>query len=94
MGKRRQQLKIDTSILERKEYKKNKPTRVLIVCEGEKTEINYFNFLSKQYQLTGIELPKNQCGSSPISILEYAKFRERKDEFDKVFCVFDKLNSI
>lgn len=90
MGKRRQQLKIDTSILERKEYKKNQPTRVLIVCEGEKTEINYFNFLSKQYQLTGIELPKNQCGSSPISILEYAKFRERKDEFDKVFCVFDK----
>jgi hypothetical protein len=69
---------------------------VLIVCEGQKTEPNYFNGLRDDYELStaNIEIGGN-CGSDPVSIYKYAKKRfreerERGDPFDKVYCVFDK----
>ena len=81
--------------------KRRKPTRepyakVLIVCEGEKTEPNYFNGLRDHYKLnsTNVEIT-GESASSPAGILKYAQQRYRKekdagDPFDKVFCVFDK----
>ncbi|WP_338809498.1 RloB family protein [Neisseria leonii] len=70
--------------------------RVLIVCEGHKTEPLYFNALREHYQLhtANIEISPSS-GSDPMSIVNYAKTRytEAKNEgnaFDKVYCVFDK----
>lgn len=71
-------------------------SRVLIVCEGEKTEPIYFIELRDHYRLNtaNIEIAGRECGSSPDRVVEYAKRRykeeAREDPFDKVFCVFDK----
>ena len=72
--------------------------KVLIVCEGEKTEPFYFNSLRDYYRLssTNIEVT-GESGSSPLDVFNFAKHRyneEKKagDPFDKVYCVFDKDN--
>ena len=70
--------------------------KVLIVCEGEKTEPHYFNELKDHYGLNSANIEIcGDCGSDPLSIIHYAKKRYRAerdagDAFDKVFCVFDK----
>ena len=70
--------------------------KVLIVCEGQKTEPYYFNDLKDHYGLNSANVEIcGDCGSDPLSILTYAKqkYREEKDAgdpFDRVYCVFDK----
>lgn len=71
--------------------------RVLIVCEGSKTEPSYFKDLRNHYQLktTNIEICGKECASAPSSILRYAEQRYTEDKnagnpFDRVYCVFDK----
>lgn len=70
--------------------------KVLIVCEGEKTEPYYFYELKDHYKLNSANVEIcGECGSDPLSIYRYAKrrYREEKeggDPFDHVFCVFDK----
>lgn len=70
--------------------------KVLIVCEGEKTEPLYFRALRDHYKINSanIEICGN-CVSDPLGIIRHAKnrYREEKDAgdpFDRVFCVFDK----
>lgn len=70
--------------------------KVLIVCEGGKTEPNYFTGIKDYYSLNtaNVEIC-GDCGSDPFSILKYGKkrYREEKnagDAFDKVYCVFDR----
>jgi len=71
-------------------------SKVLIVCEGEKTEPNYFNGLKDYYALNSANIKVcGECGSDPLSIIKYGKqlYREERDAgdaFDKVYCVFDK----
>jgi len=73
----------------------------LIVCEGEKTERNYFEGLKKRGRIhpLNVEVFGPDLGNSPISIVKYAKeLRDkRKNEakrgkgvvYDQVWCVFD-----
>ena len=82
--------------LARRKARRAPYAKVLVVCEGEKTEPYYFNNLKDHYCLnsTNVEICGN-CGSAPISIYGYARrrYREEKDAgdpFDRVFCVFDK----
>jgi len=67
---------------------------VLIVCEGEKTEPNYFKELRAYYRLNNVnvEIDGEQCGSSPLNVVNYAidKYNKSKKAYDKIFCVFDK----
>lgn len=70
--------------------------KVLIVCEGEKTEPYYLNGLKAYYGLStaNVEIT-GDCGSDPISIVNHAKDRYRSeqaagDPFDRVYCVFDR----
>ncbi|MBN2327207.1 MAG: RloB domain-containing protein [Candidatus Omnitrophica bacterium] len=75
--------------------------RILIVCEGEKTEPGYFKGLRKQWKIHAaqIEIAGKECGSAPISVVDYAirckkqaeKNTRRGDalRFDQVWCVFD-----
>ena len=75
----------------REEYDK-----ILIVCEGEKTEPNYFNEIVGHYRLSVANVVvTGKCGSNPKSVFEKAKqlYKEEKnkgDSYDKVYCVFDK----
>lgn len=74
--------------------------RVLIVCEGEKTEPYYFRGLRNEYKLdvTNVEIT-GDCDSDPLKIVQFAKqkYKDAKDKgnpFDKVYCVFDKDSHI
>jgi len=82
--------------LARRKSRRDSYDKVLIVCEGEKTEPNYFNELIGFYKLNtaNVEID-GTCGSSPKSVFEralemYRKEESKGDAFDKVYCVFDK----
>jgi len=68
--------------------------KVLIVCEGEKTEPYYLIALRDHLKLSqaNIKIDPN-CDSSPTSVVKYAKelIKESpKDPYDYVFCVIDR----
>lgn len=69
---------------------------VLIVIEGSKTELYYFQLLIDQLKLStaNIEVDPNS-GSAPQSVVQHAKQQYQKslrsgNSFDRVYCVFDK----
>ena len=70
--------------------------RVLIVCEGQKTEPLYFNSLREEYRLQATDICiTNAKGSDPMSLVKYAidlykNSQKEGNDFDFVFCVFDK----
>lgn len=67
--------------------------RILIVCEGEKTEPSYFEDFRSHFRLSSanVEIVKNVMGSSPISVVECAVELYRRDRgYDRVYCVFDR----
>jgi len=78
--------------LQRRQPKREAYDRVLIVCEGRKTEPNYFRELVDHLKLNtaNVEIDGNS-DSSPKSVVAHARRRYQQDgEFDRVFCVFDK----
>lgn len=84
------------SELARRKARREPYAKVLIVCEGEKTEPQYFNGLKDHYGLHSANVEVcGDCGSDPLSIIGHARqrYREEKDvgdAFDRVYCVFDK----
>jgi hypothetical protein len=82
--------------LARKKASRASYDKVLIVCEGEKTEPNYFNELKDHYQLNSANVVVDgRSGSDPWSIYQYAQqcaaqAKRDRDPYDKVYCVFDK----
>ncbi|AFI03525.1 RloB family protein [Helicobacter cetorum] len=71
----------------RKNPSQEQKSRVLIVCEGEKTEPNYFLALKDYLRPKDIVRVIPAKHSSPSQILNTAK--NRGENFDKVFCVMD-----
>lgn len=66
---------------------------ILIVCEGEKTEPNYFAYYKRSLRLLNVtlEICGKECGTDPVSVVEYAKKRFRKDSsIDVCFCIVDR----
>jgi hypothetical protein len=82
--------------LQRRAARRDPYAKILIVCEGEKTEPLYFTDARNYYSLNTANIEVcGDCDSDPISILRYAKqrYREEKDAgdaFDRVYCVFDR----
>ncbi|WP_339132538.1 MAG: RloB family protein [Candidatus Electrothrix sp. GW3-4] len=82
----------------RKGARRSPYDRVLIVCEGKKTEPDYFKAVIDDLQLNtaNIRIAENTAGSSPRNVVElaleeYAKDKREKGEpYDRVYCVFDK----
>jgi hypothetical protein len=72
--------------------------RILIVCEGNKTEPLYFNALRRYRRLSATQIdivPGGISGSDPRSIVKYARKRKKRMKrrgrrFDSVWCVFDR----
>lgn len=82
------------STLRRKKPQQEPRQRILIVCEGEKTEPIYFEFLRNQLRLSTAEVQVvgKECGSEATSVVEYAirEIRNSKDNpFDQVWCIID-----
>jgi hypothetical protein len=67
--------------------------RILIVCEGKKTEPNYFKDLRKAFGLNpmNIVIADKKAGLDPISLVEYAIEEHKKEpDYNHVYCVFDR----
>lgn len=67
--------------------------RVLIVCEGEKTEPIYFSELKDHYKLSNANIAVTPAsGTDPLSIVRTAQKKEQKDgeRYDRIYCVFDR----
>ena len=64
---------------------------ILIVCEGAKTEPNYFAELKKAFRLSNANVRICGRGSDPLNVVDFAiKTFRREPEFDRVYCVFDR----
>lgn len=76
--------------LKRTKARRSPYDTVLIVCEGGKTEPNYFAELREDLKLNtaNIKITGESGGSAPINVVNYAL--KNYLEYDKVFCVFDK----
>ena len=81
--------------LRRKGPKREPYDRVLIVCEGSKTEPSYFRSLVDRYRLSTANVEITGSGSDPRALVKTAK-KLRDDEkrwgdrYDTVYCVFDR----
>jgi hypothetical protein len=62
--------------------------RFLIVCEGEKTEPNYFR--SFRVPRNVVEVDIQGLGASPTRLVESAKKLNKQEDYDQVWCVFDR----
>jgi hypothetical protein len=62
--------------------------RILIVCEGEKTEPNYF----RQFELPNTDVVVVGTGKNTVSVVEDAVAEKSKKgaNFESVWCVFDR----
>lgn len=78
--------------LKRSQPKRASYDRVLIVCEGSKTEPNYFRELVDHLKLNSANVEVDgESYSSPRSVVAHAIKRYQNDEeFDRVYCVFDR----
>lgn len=77
--------------------------RMLIVCEGQKTEPHYFGELCQEYRLAtaNVQIWPSSLGTEPLQVVEYAErlFMEGdlnkgilQGAFDHVCAVFDRDN--
>ena len=97
MGSRSDQLFHKRKIKAKYDYKRKSKflstrSRVLIVCEGEKTEPLYFKNLIKKFGLTATEVEvSGDSGSTPSSVVKFGKAKIKLDsDIDYLFFVFDK----
>ncbi|TAH22675.1 MAG: RloB domain-containing protein [Cytophagales bacterium] len=90
--------------LERQVTERSEKMRILIVCEGENTEVDYFNEFKKFFKINNAEIiviasnPKTPNirakGTNPLKIVQkanemYKLAKKNKKPYDKVWCVFD-----
>lgn len=92
-------IKIDNAELKRRAYKKAKREvrniicRILIVCEGKKTEPNYFRAFNKKRQGNFVyELKLEGGGVNTMAVVDQAMKLQQAASipYDRVWTVFDK----
>ena len=69
--------------------------RVLIVCEGQRTEPLYFQDIVDRYRLSIANIKVIGSGADPRTVVREAKKerdreKRRGEKYDKVYCVFDR----
>lgn len=79
----------------RRRPKREPYDRVLIVCEGAKTEPNYFSELARHYELSTANIEIVGAGADPLTIVKKGKKWQQKErrtgeKYDRVYCVFDR----
>lgn len=78
---------------QRKKARRAPYERMLIVCEGKKTEPNYFKGLRKTFGLNpmNVVIADKNHGLDPMRLVEYALDEYQKDpDYNHVYCVFDR----
>lgn len=92
-------------VLQRKKPTRPNYDRILIVCEGEKTEPLYFDEIRIQYRLptANVQVLPSAFGTQPIQVVNYANkiFRYgdaakniQPRQFERVYAVFDRDNHV
>ena len=79
--------------LRRRAPKRPPYSRVLIVCEGEKTEVNYFEEIRQKARLPSVNLRviHSPLGTEPQQIVQGAKEEFLKSKgYEQVYAVFDR----
>jgi hypothetical protein len=93
--------KQQTRDLRRRAASRQPIDRLLIVCEGSKTEPNYLNEIRAQLRLptANVLVRPSELGTAPIQVVKFAEqlflhgdahHGLRKKEFDHVYAVFDQ----
>jgi len=72
--------------LERPEPRKEEKQKILIVCEGKNTEPSYFN----KFKLSTATIKSVGEGYNTLTLVDRAKKLSEEDNYDQVWCVFDK----
>lgn len=62
--------------------------RFLIVCEGAKTEPNYFR--SFRVPKNVVEINVQGLGENPSKLVQSAKELNKQGDYDQIWCVFDR----
>jgi hypothetical protein len=60
--------------------------RFLIVCEGEKTEPNYF----RSFRVPGLVVDIRGVGENPSCLVKTTEKLNQQDEYDQIWCMFDR----
>ena len=60
--------------------------RFLIVCEGAKTEPNYF----ESFRIPTVTIKIEGLGENPSKLVQSANELKSQDDYDQVWCVFDR----
>ncbi|MDR1874892.1 MAG: RloB family protein [Synergistaceae bacterium] len=80
--------------LERKSGRRATYDRLLIVCEGEKTEPHYFDGVRKDHRLSPVcvKTMPGKYGTLPQQVIDYAYdyCSKENNKWEKIFCVFDR----
>jgi len=79
--------------LARKKASRNSHDRILIICEGKKTEPQYFNEIRQFYRLNTayVSILQSEYGTSPQQVVDYARDKCLETrQWEQVFCVFDR----
>lgn len=80
--------------LARKKAQRGAYERILIVCEGEKTEPLYFEEIRREYRIhtANVRVLPSEAGTSPMQVVEFAKkvFFDEGKKFEKIYAVFDR----
>jgi len=101
MGKDNQPKTRQAADLARKSGKRASYDRILIVCEGSKTEPLYLGEIRAEYRLptTNVQVHPSQFGTTPLQVVEYAEHQfvngdEARDiqprAFEQIYVVFDR----
>jgi hypothetical protein len=66
--------------------------RILIVCEGQKTEPNYFHGIRQEARISTLQIRiLHSDGTQPLQVVQFAEAEfEKSRQFEKVFAVFDR----
>lgn len=67
-------------------------SRILVVCEGEVTEVEYLQGLRQSLRASGVSIRSAELkggGSDPLNVLKEALRISSADEFDEVWVVVD-----
>ena len=81
----RQQRRKESDLTRRTAVKEEMPY-ILIVCEGENTEPDYFN----HFRFSSLRVKAVGEGYNTVSLVERAEQLAERDVYDQVWCVFDK----
>lgn len=87
--------------LQRKAAQRAPYDRILIVCEGSKTEPMYFGDIRAYYRLhtANVQVQPSEWGTQPLQVVEYAQHlfeignphrRIQPRAFDQIYVVFDR----